>query len=506
MTLFNFTIQGSSPLINYSPEQWSEGSVREITNDTCACQYNESSIMTNSSGATAMFSFLGTGISLFGSKGDTYGNYSVQVDQDVFIETGFHETNLFNVSLFEHYGLEYGQHTVVTTNMPAANESTFNLNSISISRNLGPPGYNGTIYVTFLDDTAPAVTYTGEWTQVPSTTAFENTLHLTTQESAQVTVSFQGSSIELYGRYANAPFIAQLDDTPPMSFEGFQVDLAPEQEHPQTLLYLMDSLNENQTHTVTITNSRSNINQPFFFDYAIVRSSKQSNNSTNTSTFLSSSSTRPSSLNRGIIIGSVIGGVLGFLFLAFCGILLVRRYHPEKFFSRLQKYDHHIMPYIVAEFSQRRQNSSTAPCLTNHDSEKVPTSAFPSVSVPPAIHCSEVYGLSPYGTLYTPSTTTQSARSHPAFDDVSQLQRSNSTSTFISTSTSLSSSSYSSVGTDRSLHQNIILPSNHFGAARPSLSPVREEDSGRRVTVSLPPAYNSAWTLDSGTGARRTMT
>lgn len=60
-----------------------------------------------------------------------------------------------------------------------------------------------------------------------------------------------------------------------MSFEGPQVNLAPEQEHPQTLLYLMDSLNEDKTHTVTLTNSQSNINQPFFFDYAIVRSSKQ---------------------------------------------------------------------------------------------------------------------------------------------------------------------------------------------------------------------------------------
>lgn len=55
--------------------------------------------------------------------------------------------------------------------------------------------YNGTIFVTFIDDTAPSITYEGEWTQLPSTTAFENTLHLTTQASAQVTVSFQGSSI-----------------------------------------------------------------------------------------------------------------------------------------------------------------------------------------------------------------------------------------------------------------------------------------------------------------------
>lgn len=75
------------------------------------------------------------------SKGDTYGNYSVQVDQNLFIETGFHKTNLFNVSLFEDYGLDYGQHTVMTTNMPFSNLSSFGLDSISIERDLGPPGY-----------------------------------------------------------------------------------------------------------------------------------------------------------------------------------------------------------------------------------------------------------------------------------------------------------------------------------------------------------------------------
>lgn len=75
------------------------------------------------------------------TRRNTHGNYSVQIDQNLFVETGFLETSEFNVSLFEAYGLEYGLHTVTVTNMPESNRSVFDLDSISIERELGSPGY-----------------------------------------------------------------------------------------------------------------------------------------------------------------------------------------------------------------------------------------------------------------------------------------------------------------------------------------------------------------------------
>ncbi|GJJ06643.1 hypothetical protein Clacol_000837 [Clathrus columnatus] len=445
--------------------------------------------MTHDAGATATLNFVGTGFSVFGARRDTHGNYSVQIDQELFIETGFHSTSEFNISLFEDYGLNYGDHTITITNMPASNRSVFDLDSIVIERELGPPGHNGTIFVTEIDDTASSITYKGEWTQVPSTTAFEDTLHLTTQASAQVTVSFQGSTIELYGRYANAPFVAILDTEPPISLAGPEIDLAPLQQHPQTLLYLMDGLNENQIHTVTLTNLQSNVNRPFFFDYAIVRSSQQYSNTTkgaDSSGFsITSSVSMSSASSSSSIIGGVVGGVLGFLFLCFVGFLLFRRYNRGNFFRRLSQYGHEIMPYIIPDLSQRQQNTQQVPCTgATPDLEKI---SNPSVQAPPAVHYVTPYGISPYGTLYSsslsPSVQHQSALSGPA-----SLQRSNTTTTS-SSSTQLTGKG----GPDG--HTLTLVNATHITSI-PESFPVHEEDAGHRVTVTLPPAYNSVWPSD----------
>ena len=71
------------------------------------------------------------------------------------------------------------------------------------------------------------------------------------------------------------PYTVVLDNEPAASFQGLNIDLTPNFQHPQTLLYLADGLSENSTHTVTLTNSNSNNNRPFFFDYAIIRSTQK---------------------------------------------------------------------------------------------------------------------------------------------------------------------------------------------------------------------------------------
>jgi hypothetical protein len=75
---------------------------------------------------------------------------------------------------------------------------------------------------------------------------------------------------ELYGQYANARYTVTVDNGAPVSMKGLDVDLTPSFQHPQTLLYLVDQLSDGN-HTVTLTNSDSNENRPFFFDYAILR-------------------------------------------------------------------------------------------------------------------------------------------------------------------------------------------------------------------------------------------
>jgi hypothetical protein len=80
---------------------------------------------------------------------------------------------------------------------------------------------------------------------------------------------------EVYGQYANAPYTVSLDNqVVPDSFKGLDVDLAPNLQYPQTLLYLADGLSENVNHTVALTNSNSSDKRPFIFDFAVVSSTR----------------------------------------------------------------------------------------------------------------------------------------------------------------------------------------------------------------------------------------
>lgn len=192
-----------------------------------------------------------------------------------------------------------------------------------------------------LDDVSPFVSYSRSWKLTsPANTsmAFGGTLHSTTEEGASLSLSFQGSSIELYGLYNNAPIKVSLDDNFPFNLAGPNVDLDVQQEHPQTLLFYADGLDESQTHNITMTNSVSNLGRPLQFDYAIVRGSQRFFNDTpqpTTASTPSSQTTLPTGIpipgaprSRhpvGDLVGYVIGGIGGLIILLFFGIILRRR-------------------------------------------------------------------------------------------------------------------------------------------------------------------------------------
>jgi len=75
--------------------------------------------------------------------------------------------------------------------------------------------------------------------------------------------------------YANAAYTIALDNQPPENMEGMNIDLQQGMWHPQTLLFLKDGLPENVNHTVTITATGANLERPFSFDHAIVRSTQE---------------------------------------------------------------------------------------------------------------------------------------------------------------------------------------------------------------------------------------
>lgn len=364
MTFLNFTFQDSSPLISYSSGEWIQGSP---SNDSFIERYSQASYKaTTTPGATATLSFMGNGITLFGAKRPIHGNYSVILDDGVseeFVgdENGF---DMFQFPLWSAQNITNSLHTVVITNIPnSPNEDAFDLDFVSVSREIGPPGYTGPLFNMTIDDESPSIEYTGSWTPVFSETALNSTLHTASRKGDSASLSFQGSSIELYGLYNNAPFKVELDGGLPRNLAGPNVDLTGSAEHPQTLLFYADGLDENQTHTITITNSISNSRRPLQFDYAIAQSSllaslfndtftgSKSINATVTpsmSTLKSmpmstsnspcnASNTSGSQRSHPAKVGAIVGGVFGGLaivIIVFMGLVIRRfwrqlRYHES---------------------------------------------------------------------------------------------------------------------------------------------------------------------------------
>lgn len=345
MTFLNFTIQDPSPLIQYSNGQWVEGT---IANDSSALNYSDGSFtVTSLEDATATLVFIGNSITIYGAKRPNHGNYSVRLDNKPALIGDGNGDQIFQFPLWSAQNLTYEQHTAVLTNTPTSSTRNYlDVDFMSIGREIGPPNYTGPVFNVTIDDESPFFIYNGSWSPNFSSTAVNSSLHATEETGASVSLNFQGSSIELYGLYANAPFRVQVDDQLPRTLQGPNVDLNEQQQHAQTLLYYMDGLDENKTHTVTLTNVFFNLGRPLYFDYAVVWSSQEFFNNTpspnpeftvSTPTLTSegptsTSSSIPSlstSQSRPFPVGNVVsytvGGLGGFIILTFVGFILFRR-------------------------------------------------------------------------------------------------------------------------------------------------------------------------------------
>ncbi|KAF8580191.1 hypothetical protein K439DRAFT_320406 [Ramaria rubella] len=268
MPRFNFTFQEASPLIVYTGF-WTEGNP---ANDSLYSDYSGSFRVTNSTDATATLNFNATGISLFGALRPNHGNYSVNLDHNAVDSASGNGNNIFKASLWEAYGLSYEPHVVDLINIPSGSGPYLDLDFVQIERQIGDDG--GTIHQNTLDDTSIFVHYsTGPW---QSFSESNGTTHQSISPNSQFSIAFQGCCIELYGLYANADYEVSLDGQAPVPMHGMDVTLDPSMWHPNTLLYMMDGLPQNINHTVDLnTLGSTSQDRPFYFDYAIVRSTHE---------------------------------------------------------------------------------------------------------------------------------------------------------------------------------------------------------------------------------------
>lgn len=106
-------VHNSSPLISYT-SAWVDTPIGDIY----AANYSGAAFhTTNSSGASVMFKFNGTGVWLYGAHRPGYGNYSVFVDgAQVFNGSAASPNPVFDQFLGGSANLTMGEHTAVLTN------------------------------------------------------------------------------------------------------------------------------------------------------------------------------------------------------------------------------------------------------------------------------------------------------------------------------------------------------------------------------------------------------
>ncbi|GJJ05899.1 hypothetical protein Clacol_000086 [Clathrus columnatus] len=470
MTYLNFTFQDPSPLISYSVNQWVEGT----TNDSSFDRYSGGSFKwTPSAGATANLTFVGTSITISGAKRGNHGNYSVVLDEGPeFVGDGNSMGNdAFQFPLWNAQNLNNTQHNVIMTNIVTNQGNNLDIDFISIGREIGPPGFTGPIFNVTIDDESPFVTYSGSWSSSPFASAFNDSLHSTVQEGSSVSVLFQGSSIELYGHYVNAPFQARIDDGLTINQAGTNAILSKQEGHPRTLLFLADGLDENEMHSAILVNSVSDSNRPLYFDFAIVRGSQKlylkwavfrffdSNPNSNFTIPASASTLRNApSTATGTIAGGVVGGVAGLVTFALILFILIRR---SKCYPRTTE---EVDAYIILP-SSTEPIPSTFPVtpgspLTHTNLKNTRNSNQADLSQQSHFH--------PLGLTPSAHGLSQEVSSYP-IDSIGAEQR--------------------PLPHPNSFYENSLIPQTYI---------LQEQDAGRLVVPTrLPPIYDDTWQNDA---------
>lgn len=128
------TVHNSSPLISYTAA-WLDTPV----GDASAANYTGGGFhTTSSSGATAAFTFNGTGVWFYGARRPGYGSYSLIVDGDTVSSGNAGADNpVFDSFLAGSSNLGMGEHTAVFTNTGGG---AVDLDSLVFETHIGAEG------------------------------------------------------------------------------------------------------------------------------------------------------------------------------------------------------------------------------------------------------------------------------------------------------------------------------------------------------------------------------
>lgn len=264
MAHYNVFVQDSSPLFIYSPPgAWIDTPVE--FNDSPSLSYHA----THTQGATVKLDFVGTGVRVFSATTPTPGSYQVYIDGKGLPEkVGSSSKSDSQLLLGSIAGLEMGPHTVTLVNSGVTGD-ILDLDRIEVESVLGT-GSSSLSTATF-DDSVDEIQWGPGWVSAQGQSAFYNgTIRYTEQPDAQMSFSFEGGAIVIYGTSGveMGDYVVTLDGQS-NTFNGGSGGAA-RAPHDKTILYLANGLTVGR-HELTITANPSSRGKPQVFNVDAIR-------------------------------------------------------------------------------------------------------------------------------------------------------------------------------------------------------------------------------------------
>ncbi|PFH49426.1 hypothetical protein AMATHDRAFT_4940 [Amanita thiersii Skay4041] len=305
--------------IMYAGGDWIAGFKQGIS------EYKRTVHSTNHSGSRLAYAFRGTSISAFGTLGNLSnssvppsGNFIIDNSPAVSFQTHPVDTTLYRQMFFQSPDLSDGLHTLLMT--VSSDQVTFWLDYLMVTPSVGIRQDPTLVKV---EDDDPKVQYTGNWTTGGTLFDSNRTIHSTSSIGSEVTFSFFGSSITVFGRLPNTTVSAGypaavfiIDDENPATL----IAIPPVQEKTvyQVPIFQSPTLPPGQ-HTLKIQSQENVTDLSLDFFLYTQPSNVTATSSTGGSVATGSGSSSPTSItgqvSAGAIAGGAIGGGLGLLIL-----------------------------------------------------------------------------------------------------------------------------------------------------------------------------------------------
>ncbi|KAF8724737.1 hypothetical protein AX14_008640 [Amanita brunnescens Koide BX004] len=269
-------------------------------------------------GAVADIAFNGSFITIFGtlpaladsSTNTLASTFILDNGSPTYFSANLTDQTLPNQPLFQpNATLPEGEHTIRVINGVGA----LQLDYFTVT----PPVSSTLIQV---DDTDPSVQYAGPWNATTGASAnakpnYNFSLHSARSPGANVTFSFSGTFVAVYGLYHPGPIpnvSFAIDSIPPAPLTNPPVPII--RHVPQSVLFQSFTLSD-QNHTLSIYLNEDNQSE-FSLDYILYQASPSSLSSSQPVAPSSAGNAGPQPASKSIstnMAGAIVGGVLGFV-------------------------------------------------------------------------------------------------------------------------------------------------------------------------------------------------